>query len=137
MNIITAYGRLTANAKASKTFKNSAGNDRAALRFTVASDRGFGEDAKTDFIPCVWFLKPDSKVIEYLVKGKEVIVVGSIQIQDYTTKDKESGEEVSRRSTDINVQTLRLVGGSRSNGNGDNQPSVPSDSGGDDDDLPF
>ena len=56
----------------------------SVVSFTLAVDRGYkGKDGKkeTDFIPVVAYNK--DKLADYLVKGKQVCVVGSLQIDKY------------------------------------------------------
>jgi len=123
--------------KAGKTFINRNDTECAPYRFTVASNRPFKTE-EVDFIDCVKFLPIDSKIIEYLTKGKEVVVTGAIQTGTYEVDDGQGGKQ-NRKSVEISVQNIQLAGGKKSSDSTgpdkDSSSKNDNDSGGDD--LPF
>lgn len=70
-------GRFTATPE----LKKSAETDALYSRFTLAVDRDFSDD--TDFIQCVVFGKTAENLTKYFVKGREIIVTGSLQSSVY------------------------------------------------------
>lgn len=137
MNQIIIHGRLTDNVKQSKSFKGQNDQERAAFRFSIASNR-VRQKEKTDFIDCVWFLPVSNRITTYLTKGKGVVITGELQVSSFKDKDGNS-----RRKAEVNVGDLEFASGSsakagsnsstadQANSSADQAPNA------DDDDLPF
>ena len=101
-------------------------------RFSLAVQRAF-KDAQTgkretDFFDCTAFDKTAEVLVKYCSKGKKILVEGAIQNHDYQTQD--GGK---RRSTEIKVERLELLG-SKQDGSTGGGEFVKVD---EDDDLPF
>lgn len=114
INRVTLIGRLTKDAEL-KTFDSGFG----VLNFTVATNRSYKKNdqwiEEASYIDCKYFSKGASKLSEYVKKGTQVAVEGSL-IQESWEKD---GQKRSRLV--IQVENLQLVGGK---GNaGTSQPS--------------
>ena len=79
--------------------------------FTVAVDRGYGENKKTDFINCVAWRQTAEFISKFFSKGSQIGVDGSIQVRDYTDKDGNK-----RYVTEIVVSNAFFVGSKETNG---------------------
>ena len=81
-NHITIMGRLT-----SEPSNNQTPSGTACTKFSLAVDRGFGEDKKTDFIPVVTFGKIAESIAKYVTKGQQLLVSGRLQVNSYEDKN--------------------------------------------------
>jgi single-strand DNA-binding protein len=76
------------------------------LTVTIANDVGFGDNKKTNFIRCTWFgKKAEGRLVEHLVKGRQVFVSGVILLNSYTGQDG-----VARQSLELRVNDEVLIG---------------------------
>jgi single-strand DNA-binding protein len=109
MNQVSMIGRLTRDPE-----MNYTQSGKAVANFTLAVDRRFKRDGEpdADFFRVTLWGKTAEVASQYLAKGKQVGISGSIHINRYTNKD---GEE--RQSVDINGQSMTFCG-SRSDGGG-------------------
>jgi single-strand DNA-binding protein len=98
--------------------------------FTLAVDRRFKNangEKQTDFINCKAFGKLAELVANYLAKGRQAAVTGSLQINSYT--DKEGNKKYS---TDVVADEVEFIGGrqaSDASDNGAEGPYVPTKDG--------
>lgn len=81
-NKVILQGRLTSAPETRET-----SNGTAVANFSLAVDRGFGEDKKTDFIPCVAFGKTAETIIKFVTKGTLILVSGSLQTKSWEDKE--------------------------------------------------
>ncbi len=79
---------------------------KAVANFSVAVNEGSGEKKETTWFNVVAWEKLAEICGEYIKKGKQVLVVGRLQLRKYEDK---KGEE--RTSVEIVAQTMRLLGG--------------------------
>lgn len=106
MNKVVLVGRLTKDPE----LRFAAGSGTAVSRFTVAVNRQFKKD-ETDFINCVAFGKTAEIISQYLTKGKQIAVSGSIRTGSYDAPDGSK-----RYTTDVAVDSFDFIdsnGGSR------------------------
>ena len=99
LNFIFIQGRLTRDPELRYTQTNI-----PVASFTVAVDRdrkNADGDRQTDFIDCVAWRQGAEFVDKYFSKGSMAIVVGSLQIRDWTDKDGNK-----RRSAEVNAQNV-------------------------------
>lgn len=83
MNSVQLMGRLCRDPEV-RYF----GKDQTAVaNYTLAIDCSYGEDAKTDFIPCVVFGAGAEFAEKYFRKGLRVAVTGRLQSGSYKDKD--------------------------------------------------
>lgn len=83
-NVVGRIGRLEI-----KTSKKS-GNQY--VEFSLANDRGFGENRETDWYHCIAFDKVAERLINAKAdKGSFVQVVGSQALETFERKDKSKG----------------------------------------------
>ena len=99
MNKVILIGRLTKDPE----LRYAAGSGTAVCRFTVAINRQFKKD-ETDFINCVAFGKTGETITQYLTKGRQIAVTGSIRTGSY---ESNSGEK--RYTADVIVETFEFV----------------------------
>lgn len=130
MNKVVLIGRTT---KAPE-LRYAAGTGTAICRFTLAVNRPFKKD-ETDFINCVAFGKTGETIAQYVVKGRQVAVTGSIRTGSYDAQD--GGK---RYTTDVVLDSFEFIGNSDNKVNsGENNPDMgfgdmtPVDDG----DMPF
>lgn len=114
MNKVILIGRLTKDPE----LRFTAGSGMAVSRFTVAVNRQFKKD-ETDFINCVAFGKTAETISQYLTKGRQIAVIGSIRTGSYDAQDG-----TKRYTTDVAVESFEFVG---SNGQANNQGSNNTD----------
>lgn len=132
MNKVILIGRLTKDPE----LRFTAGSGMAVSRFTVAVNRQFKKD-ETDFINCVAFGKTAETISQYLTKGRQIAVTGSIRTGSYDAQDG-----TKRYTTDVAVDSFEFVG---SNGQASTQGNSSDDAFGaydditpvDDVDMPF
>lgn len=82
-------------------------NGTAVANFPAAVDVGFGDNKSTLWLDCALFGKrSEGGLVQYLVKGAQVMIEGNIDLRQYTKGDGTPGAAVT-----LNVQDLKLVGG--------------------------
>lgn len=148
MNNVILIGRLTADPE----LRFLPGNGQAIARFSLAIDRGLSRDKKAelqqqgkptaDFIRIVVFGRQAENCANYLSKGKQVALQGSIQTGSYTNQQ---GQKVY--TTDVVANRVEFIEWGENKNNGGNvakSPAnnmddfmVPGFSDTDDDDIPF
>ena len=111
MNKVILIGRLTKDPE----LRYAAGSGTAVCRFTVAINRQFKKD-ETDFINCVAFGKTGETITQYLTKGRQIAVTGSIRTGSYDAQDG-----TKRYTTDVAVESFEFIGSG--NGTRDNADS--------------
>lgn len=127
------HGRLTRNAEV-KTI-NTAKGESQVIKFSVATDRYEKKEKIAIFINCDWFSN-STFMPNALVKGKEVIVRGSVFPREYKAKDG-----TMKSSLECAVRDVELCG-SKSEEKSDESPTYSTkpahDNGADfDDGIPF
>ncbi|WP_394898961.1 single-stranded DNA-binding protein [Clostridium paraputrificum] len=132
MNKVILIGRLTKDPE----LRFTEGSGMAVSRFTVAVNRQFKKD-ETDFINCVAFGKTAETISQYLTKGRQIAVIGSIRTGSYDAQDG-----TKRYTTDVAVESFEFIG---NNGQANTQGNSSDDAFGayddiipvDDGDMPF
>ena len=109
INKVVLLGRLTKDPD----LRYAPGTGTAVCRFTLAVQRQFKKD-ETDFINCVAFGKTGETIAQYVLKGRQVAVTGSIRTGSY---ESNSGEK--RYTTDVVLDGFEFIGNSNSS-NSDN-----------------
>lgn len=119
LNKIFLMGRLTRDPELRRT-----GSGVAVTNFSIAVDRDFktaGGDKQTDFIDCVAWRNTGEFISKYFTKGRMIVVVGQLQLRDWTDKDGNK-----RRSAEIVVDTA-YFGDSKRDGDGVSFPATYGD----------
>ena len=85
MNKCVLVGRLTKDPE----LKFGKGSGIAVCNFTIAVNRRFKKEGQpeADFIPVVCFGKSAEATANYMTKGKQVSISGSIQTRNYENKE--------------------------------------------------
>lgn len=99
MNKVELIGRLTIKPELKYTNSN-----KAYTRFSLAVNRGYGENKSTDFINCVAWEKRAETLANYTDKGHQLGIVGNIQTGQYTDKDGNN-----RKTTDVVVEEIHFI----------------------------
>ena len=120
---LSLAGRLGSDA-ASRTIQSG----KQVIQFNVAFDTGFGDRKTTTWVRCSYWRTPTDKLMECLTKGALVFVSGEPSLSTY------EGKEGQRTSLELNVQSLKLLGGKRDEPVADRAKATSRDL---DDDLPF
>jgi single-strand DNA-binding protein len=95
-------GRIGRDAEVRQT-----NNGTSVVNFPVAVDVGYGDNKATLWLDCSMFGKrAEGGLVQYLVKGAQVMVEGDINLRQYTKGDGTGGAAVT-----LNVQDLKLAGG--------------------------
>lgn len=134
MNKVILIGRLTKDPE----LRYAAGSGTAICKFTLAVNRPFKKD-ETDFINCIAFNKQGEAIAQYVTKGRQLAVTGSIRTGSYDGQDG-----VKRYTTDVIVESFEFIGSSNNNSS-NNSWNPPVDDGIgfrqevpiDDGDMPF
>ena len=111
LNKAILNGRLT---KAPELKQTNSG--KSVCGFTIAVDRNRDRE-KTDFIPIVAWGKTAEFVNQWFGKGDLITIVGRIEVRNY--EDKNGNK---RTATEIIAEEV-LFGGSKSTGQGSENPS--------------
>lgn len=134
MNKVILIGRLTKDPE----LRYAAGSGTAVCRFTLAVARQFKKD-ETDFINCIAFNKQGEAIAQYVTKGRQLAVTGSIRTGSYDGQDG-----VKRYTTDVIVESFEFIGSSNNNSSNNSWNPTVDDGIGfgqevpiDDGDMPF
>ena len=86
MNKVILMGRLT---KDPEVRYSQSGEPMAIARYTLAVNKRFKKqgEADADFIPCVAFGKQGEFAEKYLAKGRQIAVVGRLQVRNWEDND--------------------------------------------------
>lgn len=95
LNTIIIMGRLTRDPELRHT---EAGD--SVVSFTVAVARDYSKD-QTDFIDCVAWKATAEYISRYFSKGCKAVVVGSLQLRDWTDKN-----DNKRRTAEVIVSSI-------------------------------
>lgn len=129
LNRIILIGRLTRDPELRFTV-----NGKAVANFTLAVDRGWGEQKETDFIDIVVWDKSAENSAQYLKKGRLAGVEGRLQIRQY------EHEGQKRRAAEVVAsRVIFLERDNKGGASGEGDTTAPWVSGGvlGPDDVPF
>ena len=110
MNKVVLIGRMVADPE----LNFQANSGMAICRFRLAVTRPFKKD-ETDFINCIAFNKRAEAIAQYLTKGRQLAVTGSIRTGSYDAKDG-----TKRYTTDIVVDSFEFIGSNKNDNQGSN-----------------
>lgn len=105
MNKAVLIGRLTKDPE----LRYAQGNGTAVCKFTLAVSRPFKKD-ETDFINCVAFGKIAETIAQYVLKGRQVAITGSIRTGSY---ENNAGNKIY--TTDVALDGFEFIGNSNNN----------------------
>ena len=105
-NQVLLTGRLTKDAELSFL----PGTGMPKVTFTLAVDRNYQKDKnnkKVDFIPAEMIGKHVEKLSQYLTKGKMVLTIGELNIDQYEK------DGTKKSFTKVKVDRLEFLGGGK------------------------
>lgn len=108
MNKAILLGRLTKDPELA--FVPGSGTAYSRFTIAVAEPKKNGVEQQANFINCVAFGKTGETIAQYLVKGRQIAVVGRIKTGSYEAKDG-----TKRYTTDIMVESFDFISDSKSN----------------------
>ena len=82
MNIAILMGRLTSTPELKTTPSGI-----SVTSFSIAVDRGYGDNKQTDFINIVGWRKTAELICKHFTKGSRIAIEGSIQTRKYQDRD--------------------------------------------------
>lgn len=103
MNKVILIGRTTKSPE----LRYAPGTGTAVCRFTLAVPRAFKKD-EADFINCVAFGKIGETIAQYVLKGRQVAISGSIRTGSY---DNNAGNKVY--TTDVVLDGFEFIGNNK------------------------
>jgi single-strand DNA-binding protein len=136
MNTVCLIGRLTRDPEVRFTQNNT-----AVANFCLAVDRRFKNQSgekETDYINCVAWRKTAELVGQYLNKGSQVAVTGSLQMSNFTDKEGQK-----RTKCEVLVDSVDFLGSKRNSAQNQEESyttpenNVAGSGQQPDDDLPF
>ena len=87
------------------------GEKRTAIcRFSIAVNKGFGENKKTVWVNIVAFGKLAENCGKFLAKGRKVYVAGELDIREYDKQDGSKGY-----ITEVNARDIEFLNSNESN----------------------
>lgn len=105
MNKVALIGRTTKSPE----LRYAPGTGTAVCRFTLAVNRPYKKD-ETDFINCVAFGKIAETIAQYVLKGRQVAITGSIRTGSY---ENNAGNKIY--TTDVALDGFEFIGNSNNN----------------------
>lgn len=105
MNKVVLIGRTTKSPE----LRYAPGTGTAVCRFTLAVNRPYKKD-ETDFINCVAFGKIAETIAQYVLKGRQVAITGSIRTGSY---ENNAGNKIY--TTDVVLDDFEFIGNSNNN----------------------
>lgn len=111
MNQLSIAGRLGQEAS-HKVLPSG----KEVVNFTVAVDKGRGENKKTIWVDCSLWGERAAALGPYLTKGKQVAISGEFDLRVFEKKDGTPGASIT-----CDVKSLTLMGG----GERSEQQSIP------------
>lgn len=104
VNVCTFVGRCTRDAET--TTVGSKGT--SLTKWAIANNTGFGAYEKTNFFNCQMWGKQGEALKQYLTKGKQIAVVGTLENQKW-----EGADGASHDSWVLTVNQVTLLADSR------------------------
>lgn len=119
MNKVVLIGRTTKSPE----LRYAPGTGTAVCRFTLAVNRPYKKD-ETDFINCVAFGKIAETIAQYVLKGRQVAITGSIRTGSY---ENNAGNKIY--TTDVVLDGFEFIGNSNNNQGNSGAWNQPEDTG--------
>ena len=112
-NLVILKGRLTADVELKTT-----PNGKSVCSFTLAVDRGYGDNRATDFITCVAWEQRAEFISKYFNKGNEIRILGEINTRKWQDQNGNN-----RTAFEIRVQESGFCGSKNNNAQDNTQNS--------------
>lgn len=104
-NLVVLTGRLTADVELKVT-----PSGKSVCSFSIAVDRGYGENKTTDFINIVAWNGSAEFVSKYFRRGDMIGIEGSIVTRKYTDKNGNN-----RTVFEVVASNIQFIGGKKDN----------------------
>lgn len=104
-NLVVLTGRLTADVELKVT-----PSGKNVCSFSIAVDRGYGENKTTDFINIVAWNGSAEFISKYFGRGDMIGIEGSIQTRKYTDKNGNN-----RTVFEVVASNIQFIGGKKDN----------------------
>ncbi len=130
MNKVILMGRLTRDPE----LRYTTNNNTAVCNFTLAVDRRFqrqGEERQADFIPIVVWSKLAEFCDRYFRKGRQVAVVGRIQVSNWNDNEGKRRYKTEVVADEAYFADSKPSGGSDTGNTADEDADSRTDSAGD------
>ena len=134
LNRIILQGRLTETPELKTT-----SNGKSVTSFSLAVERDFstGDQKETDFINIVAWNKTAEHLCKFFIKGKQLLVTGSLQVRKYQTQNGEN-----RYATEVLADKVYFCGDKEKTSQGESYAYSNADTNDfveldGDDDIPF
>lgn len=88
---------------------------KAVTGWSLAVDRGWGDNKQTVWLDCSWWGERGTKVADYITKGSQLGVTGELGTREHDGKTYVT----------LDVRDVTLVGGRQDTGNGTPSRSAP------------
>lgn len=105
-NQIQVIGRLGRDSEMKSTR-----DGRTFLAFSVGSDIGFGDNKETLWFKCTLWGKRADSLQQYLVKGQQVVVLGQVSLNNWTTNEGETRTDLQVNASDVWLAGSKPEGG--------------------------
>lgn len=105
LNTCTFIGRCTRDAEMQVVGQKGT----SLVKWAIANNTGFGQYEKTNFFNCQMWGKQGESVMNFLKKGKQIAVTGTLENQKWTSNDG-----VSHDSWNLTVTNLTLLSDAKS-----------------------
>jgi len=98
-NVFSALGRIGRDAEVRSTQSGT-----SVAGFPVAVDVGFGDNKQTMWLDAsLWGKRAESGLVQYLVKGQQVHVIGEIGTREFQKRDGAAGFAVTLKLSEIDL----------------------------------
>ena len=107
MNKVSLIGNLVRDAE----FFQMKDSSRGVIKFTLGVNSGFVKkngERDVDFIPIAYWSNHAEKLLPYLLKGKQVAVIGEIKTRTYQTEDG-----TKKYITEVNASNVQFLSKSK------------------------
>lgn len=122
-NRVILIGRLTRDPE--KAYTTAA---MAYTKFGIAVNNGFGDNKKTVFVDITTWGKTAEFVSTYFTKGKEILVEGRLELDNWTSKEGEKRSKLYVTGEKVSFSGGKgegSGGGDNSSGGSESHGSVP------------
>lgn len=114
-NKVVLVGRLTDKPELRQTASGT-----SVANFTLAVDRGYGEDKQTDFIPVVAWKGTAETIAKFCDKGTQILVCGPLQTKKWEDKDGNKRSTIEVLANEFKFCDSRKSSEGNSSGEGKN-----------------
>lgn len=108
LNVVNVLGHLSKDAEMFQAGNNNVVEFRIAINNAGPDGQGTWVEKPATFIQCTWWGKRAEAALDYLVKGKQVLIQGKLILDEWEDENKQL-----HSMHKIGVQNVQLLGGTR------------------------